>query len=76
MPLFNVHLINNHFASKHSMESSSLEAARAEALRSALQIGADEICKGETFFGAEIRIQGDDKIIDRMMVAIGTTSLQ
>lgn len=76
MPTFNIHTVNSTFASEDSINAPSLQHARTKALKGALAIGADEICKGIPFFGAEIRIQDGDKILERMVVAIGTSSLQ
>ena len=76
MPTFSIHVVNSDFTSSNSVDAASPEAARSEALMGALQIGVEEIRKGVPFFGAEIRIQNEDEVVERMMVAIGASTLQ
>jgi hypothetical protein len=66
MPTFSIHIVNSDFVSSSSVDAPSSEAARSEALR----IGAEEVCKGNLFFAAEIRIQNSDETIERLVVAI------
>lgn len=76
MTTFSINVVNSDFASSSSVDASSPEEARLEALKGVLQIGSDEVCKGKSFFAAEIRIQSGDKIVERMAVAIGASTLQ
>jgi hypothetical protein len=76
MPTFSIHIVNSDFASSNSVDASSPEAARSQGMKSALQIGVEEICKGGAFFGAEVRVQNGDEIVERMVVAIGASTLQ
>lgn len=76
MATFSIHIVNSDFVSTNSLEASSPEAARSEALRGALQIGTEEICKGSPFFGAEISIKNGGEVVERMMVAIGSSTLR
>ena len=76
MPTFSINIVNSDFASSNSLDATSPEAARSEALKSALQIGSEEVCNGNPFFAAEIRIQNGDETIERMVVAIGASALQ
>lgn len=70
MPTFSIPIVNSDFVSSSSVDAPSSEAARSEALRGALRIGAEEVCKGNLFFAAEIRIQNSDETIERLVVAI------
>ena len=76
MPTFSIHVVNSDFTSSNSIEAASPKAALSEGLKGTLQIGAEEVCRGSPFFGAEIRIQAGDRIVERMMVAIGASTLQ
>lgn len=76
MPTFSIHIVNSSFVSSNSLDAPSSEAARSEALEGALRIGVDEVCKGNPFFAAEIRIQSGDETIERLVVAIGASALQ
>ena len=76
MPTFSMNIVNRNFASSNSLAASNPEEARSEALRSALQMGSEEVIKGNSFFAAEIGIQCGEKIIERMAVAIGASTMQ
>lgn len=76
MPRYSISIVNSDFASSNTVEAPSPEAARCDALKGALQIGSDEIIKGATFFGAEIRIEVDDRVTERLVVAMGASALQ
>jgi hypothetical protein len=76
MPTYSIHIVNSDFVSTNSFEASSAEAARSEALKGALAIGVEEVSQGKSFFGAEIRIEDGDEVVERMMVAIGASALQ
>lgn len=76
MPTFSIHIVNSDFTSSNSIEAASPKAALSEGLKGTLQIGTEEVCRGSPFFGAEIRIQDGDKIVERMVVSIGASSLQ
>lgn len=76
MPAYHVTIVNRDFTASEDIDASAADTARTEALRGALNIGTDEICAGKMFFGAEISIQGDGEAPERLLVAIGTTSLR
>lgn len=76
MSRFSIEIVNSDFVSSNSLEGSNRELAQSEALRGALQIGVEEVCKGSTFFGAEIRVRNGDEIVQRMVVAIGASTLR
>ena len=76
MSTFSIEIVNSDFVASNSLEASNQEVAQSEALRGALQIGVEEVCKGGAFFGAEIRVRNGDEIVQRMMVAIGASTLQ
>ena len=76
MPRYRISVINKDFASTNAVEFSNIEDARSQAMKGALEIGSDEVAGGKPFFGAEITIEQDDMVIDRIMVSIGQTPLK
>ena len=76
MATFHIKLVNRDFTSTNSIDAPSAEAARSEALKGGLQVGMEEVCGGKPFFGAEIRIESEEGVVERMMVAMGTTPLR
>jgi len=76
MPTFQIRVINTDYDNSNEIDRSSAEEARAEALKSALQIGVEEVCNGTPFFGAEVRVESEGKVQDRLVVAIGVTRLR
>jgi len=76
MPTFQIRVTNTDFESHNEIVRPSAEEARAEALKSALQIGVDEVCGGAPFFGAEVCINRDSEILERLVVAIGVSPLR
>jgi hypothetical protein len=76
MPKFQIHVVNSDFEASNEVEAPDMAAARMYGLKGALDIGADEVCKGETqFFGAEVRVEVDGEVKQRFMVGIGQTPL-
>ena len=76
MSIFQIRLTNTDFENSSEIERPSVEEARAEAMKSALQIGVDEVCSGAAFFGAEVRIESEGGTLERLVVAIGVSSLR
>jgi hypothetical protein len=76
MPTFQVHVINTDFSTRADIDRPTRDQARKEALQSALQIGVEEVCNGRHFFGAEVRIERDDEVVERLLVAVGVSSLR
>lgn len=76
METFRIHIVNQHFSDSEEVALPDIEAARKQGLKGALQIGAEEISNGSSFFGAEIRLESDGKVHERFMVAIGSSGLQ
>ena len=76
MPVYQIHVVNCDFESCNDVEAADAGGAQRHGLRGALQIGCDELCKGETFFGAEVRVEIDGKLQQRIVVAMGTTPLR
>ena len=75
MPTFQVDVINTDFSTRVEIDRPSRDEARKEALQSALQIGVEEVCNGRHFFGAEVRIESGDKVVERLVVAVGVSVL-
>jgi hypothetical protein len=76
MPTFFVQVINSDFQASSQVEADDIADAQRQALKSALQIGADEVCKGVPFFGAEIRVELDGQVAERFLVTMGQSPLQ
>ena len=76
VPMFRVCVVNRNFQACNDIDAADLEGARTEGVRAALAIGADEICAGIPFFGAEIRVDLDGEVKDRTVIAMGSSPLQ
>ena len=76
MPRFRIRVINTDFDSSNEIDLPSTDRVRAEALKGALQIGVNEVCDGTPFFGAEVRIESGDEILERLVVAVGVSPLR
>jgi len=76
VPIFHLRVGNSDFESTNEIEASDFGGAQRQALRAALQIGTDEVCKGASFFGAEVRIVSDGAVTKRFVVGIGQSPLK
>ena len=76
MPTFRIRIINRDFESHCDANAHDPRAARSEALRSALSIGSDEVCEGKSFFGAEVVIENGGETVERLVIAIGASTLR
>ena len=76
MATFSIRVVNSDFETCNDVEAPDLEHARAHGLRAALGIGSDELCKGTQFFGAEIRVEIDGEVQQRLVLAMGASPLQ
>ena len=76
MPTYRIHVVNSNFKTCAAAKASSLDAARKQALRAALEIGSEEVCKGASFFGAEVCVELDGDVAQRFLVSIGQTPLK
>ena len=76
VPTFRTRIINKDFAAASDVELPSAEKALNQALTAALEIGSDEIKKGQPFFGAEIIVERDGERVNRLVIAIGVSPLQ
>ena len=75
MPTYHLHVVNEDFRSSNHSEHADRETAIRAGMRGALQIGTDEICAGKPFFGAEITISLDGEVLERRVIAIGSSPL-
>ena len=76
MPTFSISVINAEFSVRNEHNLATFAASREEAIRGAPQIGTDEIIGGKGFFGAEVVVEADSQIVDRFVVAIGSSPLR
>jgi hypothetical protein len=74
--MFQIRITNSSFDDCSESDLADAAVARAEGLRAALQIGAEEICRGSSFFAAEAQVERDGEILDRFIVSIGTAPLR
>jgi hypothetical protein len=75
MPIYRISIVNRDFRASDEHELPSREAAVKEALKGALQIGAEEVCGGAQFFGAEVGVECDGEVFERLVIAIGASPL-
>jgi hypothetical protein len=75
MQTYRIRITNADFESSCEANAHNRDAARSEALRAALQIGTDEICEGQPFFGAEVQIENEHAPTERLLIAIGASPL-
>ena len=76
MPIYRVHIRNRDFQSTADGDHTDDKQAMREALRGVLAIGSEEVANGKAFFGAELSLALDGEIVERWMIAIGSSSLQ
>lgn len=76
MPTFRITVVNRDFSTCTFSDFADIERARKQALDGALQIGSEEISAGSAFFGAEVSIADDERVLERMLVSIGQTPLR
>ena len=76
MPTFRISVLNETFSACDEHELDTATDARAEAIKGALAIGSDEVTKGKQFFGAEVKIEHGDGLIERFVVSVGASPLE
>ena len=75
MPLYKITVNNRTFTACDDHDMPSIEAAGRQGIRAALAIGAEEVGEGEAYFGAEIRVEEEGKIVGRYVVSVGASPL-
>jgi hypothetical protein len=76
MPTFRVTVLNETFESCNQHEASTVSDAYQRAIKGALEIGIEEISKGKSFFGAEVKVESGDVLVGRYVVSVGASPLQ
>ena len=76
MPTYRVHVINSDFKAEEEKDRSNVQAAAKHALKGALEIGSEQVLNGETFFGAEVRVDDGNETALRSLVTVGSSPLQ
>jgi hypothetical protein len=76
MPIFTIRITNSDFDTKDEYEHPDLETAKGQALKGALQMGADEVVRGQPFFGAEVCVTQGSEPGARFVVSVGASPLQ
>jgi|tagenome__1003787_1003787.scaffolds.fasta_scaffold15890192_1 hypothetical protein len=72
---YRIHMINSDFESSEEGAYASLQAAIEAALRSASEVARDLIAKGEANSAIEIRIEENDQVIARRVLAYSISPL-
>ncbi len=76
MPIFRITVADSDFSHWADVDVRDVAAARTAALKSALEIGSAELQQGKTFFAAEVRVDRELETCERLIVAIGTSTLR
>ena len=76
MATYNLSINNEHFSSEAELKATDQLRAWQEAIKSAITIAADQVSHGNPFFGAEIRLEEDSKLVGRYVVSVGATPLK
>lgn len=76
MPTFRITVVNQTFTACDDHELPSFDAARVQGIKAALDIGSDEVAKGNPFFAAEVRVADGDETLGRFVVSVGASSIQ
>ena len=76
MPTYRIHVVNSDFKAEEERDCSNIQAAAKHALKGALEIGSEQVLNGETFFGAEVRIDDGNETALRFLVTVGSSPLQ
>lgn len=76
MPIYTISVANSEFRVSNDHETRSLEEVHRLALKGGLEMGLEEVASGKPFFGAEVTILEDSRVVDRFLVSIGTSPLQ
>jgi len=75
MPRYRIRIVNSDFDADEEQDYPDLDAAKYAAMKGALEIGTDQVLLGESFYGAEVRVEERDVLRARFMVSLGSTPL-
>ena len=76
MPTFRISVLNETFSARDEHDLTTAADARDEAIKGALAIASDEILKGKRFFGAEVRIEDGEDLVERYVVSVGASPIE
>ena len=76
MPTYRIRVINCDFKAEEQTDCADIEAAKKHALKGALEIANEQVLNGESFFGAEVRIDEGDETPARFILTVGSSPLQ
>lgn len=76
VPTYRITVINQTFRACDDHELASFDLARVQGIKAALEIGSDEVAKGNPFFAAEVLIADGDETLGRFVVSMGASSIQ
>ncbi|HEX8415799.1 MAG TPA: hypothetical protein VF637_18240 [Sphingomicrobium sp.] len=76
MPTYRLSIVNEHYSDTADLKANDMMSAWKEAIASAIHIAADQVSHGAPFFGAEVRLEEDDKLVGRYIVSVGATPLK
>ena len=67
---------NQTFTASEEHDLPSFDVAREQGIKAALDIGTEEVAKGNPFFAAEVLVGNGDETLARFVVSIGASSIQ
>jgi len=76
VPTYRITVTNQTFRASDDHDLPSFDAARVQGIKAALEIGSDEVAKGNPFFAAEVLVEDGDAASGRFVVSIGASSIQ
>ena len=76
MPIFRISVLNETFSASGEHELATADKAKTEGVKGALAIGADEVSRGNQFFGAEVKIEDGGELVGRFVVSVGASPIE
>lgn len=76
MPQFVIRIVNETFAESAETELPHLDAAQAYAIKAAIDIGAEEVLRGESVFLADASVELDGEVLREMRVSVAASVLR
>lgn len=76
MPQFVIRIVNETFVESAKTELPHLDAAQAYAIKAAIEIGAEEVLRGEPAFLAEASVELDGEVLRAVKVTVAASLLR
>ena len=75
LPPYVIRIVNETFTESAEAELSNLDAAHNYAIKATIDIGTEEVLRGEPFFLADTSVEQGGEVLKRTRVSITTSSL-